>query len=180
MGPKGTQDEKAQETGPREINWVSKNHFSKPRLLHLPIQRKALNSLTWGVFCPVAKSCPTLGNLMDCSRPGSPVLHHLLKFAHFMSTELVMPSYHLILCLPLLLLPSIFQHQGLILWVSSSHQVAKVLELQLQHQSFQQIFRVDFLCDWLVLISLLSKGLSRVFSRIAVQKHQFFGARPSL
>ena len=42
------------------------------------------------------------------------------------------------------------QHQGLFQRVSSSHQVAKVLELQLQHQSFQQIFRVDFLQDWLV------------------------------
>ena len=41
------------------------------------------------------------------------------------------------------------QHQGLFQWVSSSHRVAKVLELQLQHQSFQWIFRVDFLWDWL-------------------------------
>ena len=49
--------------------------------------------------------------------------------------------------------PSTFnlsQHQGLFQWVSSSHQVAKVLELQLQHQSFQWIFRVDFLLDWMV------------------------------
>ena len=43
-----------------------------------------------------------------------------------------------------------FPHQGLFQWVSSSHQVAKILELQLQHQSFQWIFRVDFLWDWLV------------------------------
>ena len=42
------------------------------------------------------------------------------------------------------------QHQGLFHWVSSSHQIAKVLELQVQHQSFQWIFRVDFLKDWLV------------------------------
>ena len=42
------------------------------------------------------------------------------------------------------------QHQDLFQWVSSSHQMAKVLELQLQHQSFQWIFRVDFLYDWLV------------------------------
>ena len=42
------------------------------------------------------------------------------------------------------------QHQGLFQWVSSSHQVAKVLEFQLQHQSFQWIFRTDFLYDWLV------------------------------
>ena len=43
------------------------------------------------------------------------------------------------------------QHQGLFQWVSSSHQVTKVLVLQLQHQSFQWIFRVDFLYVWLVL-----------------------------
>ena len=42
------------------------------------------------------------------------------------------------------------QHQGLFQWISSSHQVAKVLEFQLQHQSFQRIFRTDFLWDWLV------------------------------
>ena len=49
------------------------------------------------------------------------------------------------------------QHQGLFKWVSSSHQVAKVLEFQLQHQSFQWIFRTDFLYSW---IALQSKGLS--------------------
>ena len=42
------------------------------------------------------------------------------------------------------------QHQGLFQWIGSLHQVAKVLELQLQHQSFQWIFRIDFLWDWLV------------------------------
>ena len=59
-----------------------------------------------------------------------------------MSIESVMPSNHLILCCPLLL-PS--QHQGLSQWDSSLHQVAKVLELQPQHQSLQWIFRTDFL-----------------------------------
>ena len=53
-----------------------------------------------------------------------------------MSIELVMPSNHLILCHPLLLLPSVF-YQGLFKWVSSSYQVARVLEFQLHHQSFQ-------------------------------------------
>ena len=46
--------------------------------------------------------------------------------------------------------PNLSQHQGLFQWVSSSHQVTKVLELQLQHQSLQWIFRVDFLENWLV------------------------------
>ena len=55
-----------------------------------------------------------------------------------MSIESVMPSNHLILCRPLLLLPlNLSQHQGLFQGVSSSHQVAKVLEPQLEHQSFQ-------------------------------------------
>ena len=61
------------------------------------------------------------------------------------SIELVMPPNHLILCHSLFLLPSISQHQGLFQWGSSLHQVAKILELQLQHQSFQWVFRVDFL-----------------------------------
>ena len=67
-----------------------------------------------------------------------------------MSIELVMPSNNLILCRPLLLLPSIvpsirvFSNQSV-----SSHQVAKVLEFQLQQQSFQWIFRTDFLYNWL-------------------------------
>ena len=71
---------------------------------------------------------------------------------------------------------SLSQHQGLFQWISSLHQVAKVLEFQLQHQSFLQ--------DWfpLELTSLIlqSKGLSGVFSNTTVQKHQFFGAQLSL
>ena len=69
------------------------------------------------------------------------------------------------------------QHQGLFQWAGSLHQVAKVLELQLQ--SFYWIFRVDFLYDWLVW-SPLSKGLSRVFSSTTIWKYQFVGAQPSL
>ena len=57
----------------------------------------------------------------------------------------VMPSNHLIHCPPSPPTFNLSQYQGLFQWVSSSHQVAKVLELQLQHQSFQWIFRTDFL-----------------------------------
>ena len=68
-----------------------------------------------------------------------------------MSTESVMLFNHLVLCHPLLLLPLIFLSiRFYFQWVSSSHQVAKVLEHQLQHRSFQWIFRVDFLLDLLV------------------------------
>ena len=65
-----------------------------------------------------------------------------------MSIQSVMPSNHLILRCPLLLLPSIFSRMSLFQRVSSSHQVPKVLEFWLQHQSFQWIFRVDWLVNW--------------------------------
>ena len=64
--------------------------------------------LTQFQFSSVAQSHPTLCDPMDCSTPGLPVHHHLPEFAKFMSIELVMPSNHLTLCRPLLLLPSIF------------------------------------------------------------------------
>ena len=85
------------------------------------------------------------------SMPGFPVLHCLPEVAqthvHWLS-DVIQPSYPLSSPSPRAL--NLSQHQGLFKWVSSSHQVAKVLELQLQHQSFQWIFRVDFLYDWLV------------------------------
>ena len=67
-----------------------------------------------------------------------------------MSIESVMPSNHLIIWHTLLLAFILSQHQSLFQGVSSSHQVAKVLKFQLQHQSFQWIFRTDFLENWLV------------------------------
>ena len=74
---------------------------------------------------------------MDCSTPGFPVLYYLLEFAqthvHGVS-DAIQPSHLLLSPSPAF---SLSQHQGFFQWVSSSHQVAKVLELQLQHQSFQ-------------------------------------------
>ena len=72
-----------------------------------------------------------------------------------MSIELVMSFNHIILCHP----PSLpafnlSQHQGLFQWVSSSHQVAKVLELQLQHQSFQYSGLISFSIDWFDLLAV--------------------------
>jgi len=93
------------------------------------------------VHCLVTKLCLTLCDLMDCSTPGFPVLHHLPVFER-MSTESVMPSNHLIFCGPLLAF-NLSQCQGFFQWVSSSHQVARVLELCFQHQSF----RVDLGCS---------------------------------
>ena len=101
--------------------------------------------------CSVAKSCLTICDPMDCSMlaPLSfTISQSLLKF---LSPESVMLPYH-----PLLPPSPAFnlsQHQGLFQWVSSSHQVAKLLELQLQHESFQWIFRViSFRINWFHLL----------------------------
>ena len=130
-------------------------------------------------FSSVAQSCPTLHDPMDCSTPGFPVHHQLPKLAqihvHWVS-DAIQPSHPLEYPSPAFILS---QHQSLFQGVSFSHQVAKVLKFQLQHQSFQWIFRTDFLeDDWLDLLAV--QGLSRVFSNTTVQKHQFFGAQLSL
>ena len=101
--------------------------------------------------CSVSQLCPTLCHPMDCNTPGFSVLHYLPEFAqiyvHWVS-DAIQPSHPLSSPCPLAL--NLSQHQGLFQWVGSSHQVAKILTFQLQHQSFQWIFRIDFLQDWLV------------------------------
>ena len=93
--------------------------------------------------CPsVPQSCSTLCDPMDWSTPRFPVLYFLLRL---ISIKLIMPSNHAISSSVASHALNLSQHQGLFQWVSSSHQVAKVLELQLQHQFFQWIFMVDFL-----------------------------------
>ena len=88
--------------------------------------------------CSVAQSCPTLCNLMDCSTSGFPVFQYLSELAqthvHWVS-DAIQPSHPLLSPSPPAL--NLSQHQDLFQWVSSLHQVAKVLEFQLQHQSFQ-------------------------------------------
>ena len=64
-------------------------------------------------------------------------------------------------------------------WVDSSQQVDKISELQLQHYSFQRIFRVDFLQDWLIWSPCCPRD-SRVFSSTTIGMHQFFSAQPCL
>ena len=98
--------------------------------------------------CSVTPLCPTPWDPRGRSTPGFPVPHHLLEFAqvhvHWIGGA-IQPSHPLSNPSPAL---SLSQHEGLFQWVDSSYQVAKVLELQLQ--SFQWVFRVDFLYGWLV------------------------------
>ena len=118
---------------------------------------------------------------MDCNTPGSPVLHYLLEVVQTQSVtiESMMLVNHLIHCHPLLLLPSIFPSIRVfsselalcIRWPKYSSASASVLPMNIQGW---------FPLGLIGLISLQSKGLSRVFSNTTVQKHQFFGAQPSL
>ena len=113
-------------------------------------------------FSSVSQSYPTLCDPMNCSMPDFTVHHQLPKFAqthvHRVGNA-IQPSHPLLSSSPHAL--NLSQHQGLFQWVSSSHQVAKILEFQ--HQSFQWIIRVCFPLGLTGLFSLLSKGLSRDF-----------------
>ena len=116
--------------------------------------------IVWGNFYIIKRNVVVVWSLshalslcdpMDCSIPGFPVLRYLPEFSqthvHWVD-DAIQPSH------PFSPLPAfnLSHHQGLFQWVGSSHQVAKVLELQLQHQFFQWIFRVDFLRDWFDLL----------------------------
>ena len=109
---------------------------------------------------------------MDCNAPDCPVLHCLPEFAqihvHCIS-DAIQLSHPLMPPSPSAL--NLSQHQGLFQWVSSSHQVTKILELQ--HQSFELSIQGWFTLRLTDLI-LRSKGLTRVFSSTTVPRHQFF------
>ena len=97
-------------------------------------------------FSSVTQSCLTLCDPVDCSRPGLPVHHQLPEFTqthvHWVS-DAIQPSHPLLPPSPPTF--NLSKHQSLFKWVSSSHQVAKVLEFQRQHQSFQWTPRTDLL-----------------------------------
>ena len=131
-------------------------------------------------FSSVAQLCPTLCDPMDCNMPGFPVHHQLLELiqthVHWVS-DAIQPSYPLSSPFPPAL--NLSQHQGLFRWVSSSHQVAKVLEFQLRHQSFNEYSGlISFRMDWLDLLALQGtlKSLLQHYSSKAsiLQRSAFF------
>ena len=102
-------------------------------------------------FSSVAQSCLTLCDPMDCSTPGLPVHHQLPELTHIHVLWWWCNPTISFSVVPFSSCPQSFsRHQSLFQSVSSSHHVVKVLELQLQHQSFQWILRTDFLEDRLV------------------------------
>ena len=118
-----------------------------PRSKHLLISwLQSPSTVIFSSFSLVAQSCPTLCDPMNYSTSGFPVLppHPELDQTHVQWVgDAIQPSHPLSSPSPPAF--NLSQNQGLFQWVSSSHQVAKVLEFQLQHQSFQWIFRTDFL-----------------------------------
>ena len=122
-------------------------------------------------FSSVAQSCPTLCNPMSRSTPGLPVYHQLLEFTQTHVHQSVMPSSHLILCRPLLLLLPIPPSIRVFSNESTLHMKWP------KYWSFG--FSISPFDEHPGLISLKSKGLSRVFSNTIVQKHQIFSTQLS-
>ena len=124
------------------MNFLETSHLSS--FLLLPLKWKCFSSVQ--SLSHVQLFVTTLTEALQASL-SIPNSRSLLKL---MSIKLVMPYNHLILCHHLLHLASIFPGIRVFSNVTTSHQVAKVLEFQLQHQSFKSIFRTDFLYDGLV------------------------------
>ena len=117
---------------------------------------------------------------LGCSMPGFHIQHQLPKLSqtHVYKVGDTIQSSHP-LSPPSLPSVNISQHPGLFQWVSSSHQVTKVLEFQLQHQFFQWIFRTGFLYQWLVW-SPCNPRDSWVFSSATIWKLKFFSTQLQL
>ena len=115
-------------------------------LLMLTYQSVFIHQIIIIQFSSIAQLCLTLFDPMNCSRPGLPVHHQLPEFTQthvHRVGDAIQPSHPLSSPSPPAF--NLSQHQGLFQWVSSSHQVAKLLEFQLQHQSFQWTPKTDLL-----------------------------------
>ena len=128
---------------------------------------------SWVFSChrSVAKSCPTLCNPMDCTVTGFPVLHYLLEFAQISHPFYLIISFsasHFSFCLQSVSASGLFPIRWPGYW---SFSFSNILPMNIQG---------CFPLGWTGLISLQSKGVSRVFSRSAIRKHQSFGTEPFL
>ena len=128
------------------ISFLKKRKLFKNLWVFLTFDPKLSLIFYSAQFSPVTQSCPPLCDPMNHSTPGLPVHHQLLEstqtYVHCVG-DVIQPSHPLLSPSPPAL--NLSQHQGLFKWVSSSHQVAKVLEFQLPHQSFQWTPRTDLL-----------------------------------
>ena len=124
-------------------------------------------------FSSVAQSCPTLCDPMNRSTPGLPIHHQPPEFtqtyAHRVS-DAIQPSHPLLSPSPA---PNPSKHQGLFQWVNSSHEVAKVLEFQLQHQSFQWTPRA-YMLSHVQLFTTLGTGPSQAPLFMGFSKQEYW------
>ena len=131
-------------------------------------------------FSSVAQLCLTLWAPWAAACQASLSITNYWSLPKLMSIASVMPSNHLILCCPLLLLPSILPSIRVFsncqFFASGSQSIGASASASVPPVIIQDGFPLGLTH----LISLQSKGLSRVFSNTKVQKHQFFGAQPSL
>ena len=132
--------------------------------------------------CSITQSCPTLCDPMDCRTPGFPVLHHLPELdqthVHWVG-DAIQPSHPLLIvpfssCLQSLPASGSFLMSWL--FASRGQSIGTSVSVSVLPKNIQGWFPLGLTG----LISLLSKGFSRVFSNTTVQKHQFFGVQPSL
>ena len=124
----------------------------------------------WGSvqFSSVSESCPTLCDPMNRSMPGLPVHHQLPEFTQthvHQAGDAIQPSHPLLSPSPVF---NLSQHQGLFQWVSSSHQTANVLGASASASVLPMSIQDWFPLGLTDLISLQSKGLSRVFSKTTI------------
>ena len=132
------------------------------------------------LFSSVTQTCPTLCDPMDCSMPSFPVHHQLLEPTQTHVNcigDAIQTSHPLSSPSPPTF--NLSQHQGLFKWVGFSHQVASIgvsASVPVLPMNIQDWFSLG----WTGWISLLSKGLSRVFSNTTVQKQQFISTHLSL
>ena len=129
----------------------------------------------------VAQLCPILCDPMDCRMSSFPVHHKLLKLALTHVHRVGDAIQQLILCSPLCLLPSVIPNISFffnepVLWI----RWPKYWSFSFSTSPSIEYSGLLFLLGWTGLISLQSKGLSRIFSNTTVQKHQYFGAQLSL
>ena len=130
-------------------------------------------------FTSVIQSCPTLCDPMDCSTPGFPVHHQLLGLLKLMSIELVVLSNHLILCRPLLLLPSVFPSIRGFSNVSVLHiRWPKYWSFSFSiSPSYEYSGPISFRMDWLDLLAFqktLKSLLQHHSSKASILQHSAF------
>ena len=134
-------------------NWtififISMKSENIPSYFYIFLKKKCVYLFSW--VSSVTQLCSTLCDPMDRSTPGSLVHYQLPDLAQTHVHWVIDAIQSYLLSPPYPPAFNLSQHQDLFQWVSSLHQVAKVLEPQLQHQSFQWIFRTDSLQGWLV------------------------------